>query len=556
MRNILIVSIFTLLPQILFSTQPGNIESYYQRLDQVIDSAEHFRSAKEVSISQLKSKIETTQELEQLQVLNSMLYTEYSKYDSDAAFELVISNIERCKENNDTENYALWTLRKAYIYSASGLLMESFDLLNKIRPIIASRRNLLEYYLQMKYLHSHMEQYALGDSRLATQYLQLKANYTDSISRVIRPIDNEYLLNKAWQHYHSDSMLYYRTQLEERLQNSRDETHEYAMDAYAVAHMYSSENNRDKFIEYLTISAIADVKSCNHDIASFQELAEILLEGEDINRAYNYLSYTLSKAMQYGDRVRVMAIASLMDATYGQLFAKNRMQSRNLKIFLALLIISLCAVVILFYNWVLKNRNLRSALSSLDKVNTSLDENIRELEVVNKELSTAYEDLRGLNEKLLESNYIKEKYIAGTFEVCSTHISKMETIFIKITNLVRKNKLDELKRYCDSSLLLNVEIKILYQAFDYTFLKMYPNFIEQFNAMLAEEKQIKPSADGSLNTELRILALNRLGISDNQKIASILHCSLQTVYNNYQKTKNRTELSSKQLHSIIMKIGS
>ncbi len=539
----------------LFSMYHNRLEPYYKRLDRVLDSVEYYNIAKETGISQLNSKIKATQDQEQLHVLNSMLYVEYSKYDRDAALDLVNSNLERCEMVGDSENYALWSLRKAYIYSASGLLVESLDKLKQIRPLIVTRENLLEYYRQMEYLHSHMEQYSLGDNNFASQYLQLKGSYTDSISRVVLPHDDGYLISKAWQHHNTDSMVYYRTQLEESIMGSKSETFEYAVQAYAVAHMYGVEENKEKFIEYMTLSAIADVKLCNHDIASFQELAEELIKDGDVNRTYGYLSYTFSQATRFGDRVRIMMISSLMDATYSELLAQNRAQSRNLTIFSLLLIISLCGVVILFYNWVLKNRKLRSTLSSLDKVNVSLDSHIAQLESVNAELSVAYGELRELNERLLESNYIKERYIAGTFEVCSTHITKMEQIFIKITNLVRKNKMDELKRYCDSSLLLNAEIKLLYQAFDYTFLKMYPRFIDEFNALLPQEKRVRQSADGSLSTELRILALNRLGIVDNQQIASILHCSLQTVYNNYQKAKNRTELTSKELHSTIMKIG-
>ncbi|MFI3279704.1 MAG: DUF6377 domain-containing protein [Rikenellaceae bacterium] len=555
MRNILTIIMLLMLPAALFSAEPKRLEELYNSLDAALDSAKYYRAAKEVSISQLKSRINSAQSDEQLQVLNLMLYTEFSKYDSNAAFDLVIDNVERCKKNGEQDNYIVWCLKKAYLYSASGLLKEASDLLSSLRPTISSHDNLLEYYQQMLYLHSHMEQYASGDNRLSPQYLQQKANFTDSVARVIRPSDRGFLSSKAWQHCENDSLAYYRPLLQKSVAQSKNETHDDAIDAYTLAHMYGLEENPDLFIENMILAAIADTRSCNHDIASFHELAVILLSSGDIKRAYSYLSYSLAMSMNYVDRVRMMAVASKMDSTYGLLLAQNRKQSRNLTIFSALLIITLCGLAILFYNWVLKNRKLRHTLKSLDAANSKLDENISQLESVNKELSRAYDEMSCLNKSLVESNYIKESYIGNTFEVCSTHIAKMETIFLKITNLVRNNKLEELKRYCDSSLLLNAEIKILYQAFDYTFLKMYPNFIEELNLLLLEDKQIKLRGENTLSTELRILALNRLGVVDNQKIASILHCSMQTLYNNSQKTKNRTNLSGKELHLELMKIG-
>ena len=42
-----------------------------------------------------------------------------------------------------------------------------------------------------------------------------------------------------------------------------------------------------------------------------------------------------------------------------------------------------------------------------------------------------------------------------------------------------------------------------------TFLQLFPNFVEEFNALLTEPMQPKPGE--LLNTELRIFALIRLG---------------------------------------------
>lgn len=556
MRSIYIILILTLIPRVLLAgVQDATIESRLRELDHIIDSAGLYQNAKLSRIEQLRYKIELNKDAQQQQVLNSMLYAEYAKYDSRAAFELVSKNLTKSELNGDNKSYALWCTRNAFLHTASGLLKESFDILVSTRPLIEDRTTLIEYYQQMEYLNSHMVQYSTGKDNLSNLYSQGKTNYIDSIAQTIKPQDRYYLVNKGWQHNNSDSTIYYRSLLEERYTASNRDSADDAMDAYTIAHLYNSEGDTDKFTEYLIKAAIADAKLCNHDIASFQELAQIMLEAGDIERSYSYLSYALEKAETFGDRVRVMEIASLMDTTYGELLAKNIAQSKRLSIFLTLLLILCSAVAVLLFYLNRKNNKLKLTLNDLDEANHNLDQHVIKLEQANKQLFAAYDDLKDLNESLIESNFIKESYIGNTFEVCSTHIGKMEKIFTKIANLVRNNKTEELKRYCDSSLLLNVELKVMYQAFDSTFLKMYPNFIERFNELLLPDKQIKLRADETLNTELRIFALNRLGISDNQKIASILHCSLQTIYNNYQKSKNRTELSSKELLNEIMKIN-
>ncbi len=555
MKILHFLTIFLLFPVSLCANDvTPSIGSMLEALDQVLDSAEYYKQAKEQRIKQIRSKIDQQPDSEQLHILNTMLFSEYAKYDSRAAFELAIKCAEVNREVGDMSRYAMWRINRAYLYTASGLLKESFDILDSTRLLIKSRSLLLEYYRQMEYLLSHSGQYSTGNERLSPQYYRLKEVYIDSIAQIIKPRDRNYLVNKGWQHQASDSTVYYRELLERRFLSSMQDTQDDAMDAYTIAHMYNSEEDNEHFMEYLIEAAKADIKSFNHDIASLQELAQLLLDEGDVERAYSYLSYSLEKAKSFGDRVRVMEIATLLDSIYGELLARNREQSRVLMIFLILVVLLFVIVVVLLINLRRKHERLRVTLSSLDEANVKLDLHITQLEQTHAELNRAYAEQQQLNASLLESNYIKESYIGSTFEVCSIHIGKMEKIFVKIASLARHDKFDELRRYCDSSLLVNAELKLLYQAFDYTFLKMYPNFVERFNELLSEDKRIKLRADESLNTELRIYALYRLGISDNQQIASILHCSLQTVYNNFQKTKNRTELTLKELLSGIMRI--
>ena len=65
--------------------------------------------------------------------------------------------------------------------------------------------------------------------------------------------------------------------------------------------------------------------------------------------------------------------------------------------------------------------------------------------------------------------------------------------------------------------------------------------MEEVNKLLMPEHRITPKEGGErLTTELRIFALIRLGITDNQKIASILRSSITTIYTYRSKFKNRS----------------
>ena len=74
--------------------------------------------------------------------------------------------------------------------------------------------------------------------------------------------------------------------------------------------------------------------------------------------------------------------------------------------------------------------------------------------------------------------------------------------------------------------------------FDNSFLNLFPNFIDDFNALLKPEAQIEPIDRNKMNTTIRIFALIRLGIDDSSKIAEFLHYSVNTIYNYRAQTKN------------------
>jgi hypothetical protein len=95
----------------------------------------------------------------------------------------------------------------------------------------------------------------------------------------------------------------------------------------------------------------------------------------------------------------------------------------------------------------------------------------------------------------------------------------------------------------------------LYATFDAIFLALYPTFIDDFNELLVPEKKVIPKNSERLNTELRIFALIRLGITDSVKIASFLRYSLGTIYNYRTKTRNKASVPREKFEELVMKVG-
>ena len=100
------------------------------------------------------------------------------------------------------------------------------------------------------------------------------------------------------------------------------------------------------------------------------------------------------------------------------------------------------------------------------------------------------------------------------------------------------------------------ELEGFYAQFDATFLDLFPDFITQLNDLLQKDRQIQVhSRNKILSTELRVLALIRLGVTDSVRIAHFLRRSVSTIYNYRVKMKNSAKIDSEDFEKELMKIG-
>ena len=76
------------------------------------------------------------------------------------------------------------------------------------------------------------------------------------------------------------------------------------------------------------------------------------------------------------------------------------------------------------------------------------------------------------------------------------------------------------------------------EDFDDAFLELFPDFVMQVQSLLLPEAELRIKPKERLNTDLRVMALIYLGITDSKQIAEILHYSLPTIYNSRTRMRN------------------
>ena len=238
-------------------------------------------------------------------------------------------------------------------------------------------------------------------------------------------------------------------------------------------------------VYYLARTALHDMERSVREYASLHKLARLLYEQGDIDRAYR----------EKVDHERAV-VAGLF-------------------IGISLLALLLVGAVVYLYRWMKKLAAMRC------------------------DLYRANRRLHAANLSLEQTGRIKEVYIARYLDRCVVYLDKLEQYRRSLEKLAMASKTDALFKAIRSDQFLRDERKAFYRDFDKSFLDLFPHFVERFNNLLQEDGRITPKAGELLNTELRIFALIRLGVTDTNSIAHFLGYSLATVYNYRSKMRNK-----------------
>lgn len=531
-------------------------------LDSLLEQQDLFVRVKEERIKQLKMQYSRIKDVKELYAMNRMVYLEYRVYDADSALHYINKNIQLAQQTNNRTWEVVSLLEQSFVLTSSGLLTEALKAVSDIQPEELPQNLRSEYFGRLCTLYSRLRDYSSENSQLSEHYNNLQKAFRDSVYLTATPDELRYWNCRAWLYLGTPEIEPVKQAFEENKQTLSNDSRKYSIATYNLSAIYRSENNESKYLENLILSAMADIRSVNGDIGSLQEIAEYLFKHGEIDRAYNYILYCSQKAMLFHNRVRIVKMSHLQNQIYKAYQEQSRTQQKRLQA-------SLIAVSFLFlvligaFLFIRKQmRRLKEANLKLDSTNQKLSVNMdalstahQRLEEVNMQLKDLNTQLQEVNDQLRESNYVKEEYIGYVFNICSTYISKLEEFRKNINRKLKVGQIEDVKAMTDSSATASNELKEFYQNFDTIFLHLYPDFVGDFNALLLPEERIELKEGELLNTELRIHALIRLGITDSVKIADFLHCSAQTVYNNRLRTRNKSIIPKEDFINAVKKLG-
>ena len=528
MIRFLLVSVLLLIATTCSASQQSN-QALYHTLDSLIANYNQLTAEKERRVTNIKDGVRGIKlSPEQQYDLNQRLYDEYVAYKFDSAFYYIEKNVNALSASADHDRFAASAVRMAHILAVTGLFDRARRLLDKVNPDSISDQQKIAYYTQQSELNLYRSEMA-EFTNYFYDYIK-RAQYYRQLVMQIAPKDSyDYVFNRATYICEAGDTEEAIRILEAYLNKTEQGTRIYSIITSTLAFFYQNKGVSEKQEYYLLLSAISDERSAIRENNSLRSLSELLMDRGNYDDAYRYLLQAISEAKFYGSRIRLMQVGRMAPQIL-QLYDAERTRTHQ-RTSLLLMVISFISIIlagIIVYTLILYRKKHAAGLKIIE---------------MNKMLASHSEEIESVNTQMKEANRIKEEYIGRFLELSSQLISDSEQRLKQLNRLARERKLEELYAELKTMEPVNKGIRKFHSHFDTAFLNIYPNFISEVNNLLNPECRFDVEQDGTpvkhLSTELRVLALIRLDITDNQEIADILRSSITTIYTYRSKIKAR-----------------
>ena len=463
---------------------------------------------------------------------------EYFAYSFDSTQFYLKQCLDLASQLRDTDRYNRAAIRLGHLYAKSGHYMEAYNrLTGQIDTSTLSDALRIEYVMALYDFSRDLS----GNSGMVERPPILERDVYRQRLYGLLPRDSE-----QWRVLRMDELA-----TEGRLEaadsvarlliaGTRQEEHSFAIYAYELSELAERMGKPEERMTWLVKSAESDIINSVKDYASLTVISQIL-PPDDVERSFRYLRIAQEDAIAYNAKLRPWQISQFFMGIEDAYSVRQLREHRISVVSSILLAVMTFLLLVLAWFLVGRSHKLSRMRQALEERNALLAEANGTLGVLNKELSHA--------------DRVKEKYIVDFLRRFSANVSYFQAEDNHARNLLKQGKAEQLLRELSLSTRAEKGLKEFYRIFDSTFLEaICPDFVDRFNELLREDTRFSPKP-GSLNTELRIFALIRLGVDDSREIAELLHYSPSTIYNYKVAVKNAALSDRENFEQRVKMIG-
>lgn len=501
------------------------IEDSLYGLDQTLRMRDTYDKAFRDKIASYMNVYDMSHDTRSRYLMNARLADEYSAHNLDSTIAYLDRNIKLSLDAGDESGVIETEMRLIEIYAKAGYHLEASSLMQKYGGVEIPK-GLRHQYLSARHtLVGELMAYS-SDHSMYKKYFAERNALRDSLMNYAEPGSFEwYDLNREAALSARDSASV-RDLARKMMALSADNLRNYATACY----FYSEgvpRSQPDSIIYWLCKSSESDIRSATRDYAALNLISTKVYNLGDVDRAFRYVAdYCMPDALRYNGKLRPWQISQFFPVIEHSYEARQQGQTRKMIMVIVFISILFVAVVLLLL-YIYRHHAV---------------------------LSRANAQLKLLNTRIQEADKVKEEYIASFLGIVSDNVDKKRKYRMHVLKYLKRGNDKYIVEEIESLPPIEDDIQQFYKMFDETFIRLYPNFIEKFNALLNKGEEIVPKDSDILTPDLRIFALIKLGVTDSGKIASLLHYSANTVYNYRAKIKKKSYLPKEKFEDAVREI--
>ena len=456
--------------------------------------------------------------------IGTHIFKEYQSFKYDSAFVYAQRLKQIAIKIKNPEKVEAAELNLASIHGSSGMFKETFEILDKIKPSLLDSTTKIDFYFIKARSYSDLADFNSGNY-YRPAYIARAIACVDTALQYC-PVDSyHYLSLRGFRALKKNDIRASQIIFSQILRLPDLTLHQVAINASTAAWVEELAGQSDQAFNLLIRAATADVKSATTETVALFRLSDLCYRRGDLKNAYRFINQAQEDAIFYNSRLRQIQVGSVFSLIEGQRISLIEKQRKTLTIY-SVLATALALFVVVFAVIIFKQ------LKKLQRADAIIS-------TINQELQLNNQYLVQLNHKLNEVNHIKDEYIGYYLTISSEYIDKIASIKHSVDKTLSNKQYNSAQRTVDK-INIKHERDELFKGFDTVFLKLFPNFITAFNALLKPEEQVVPAEHQLLTTELRIFALIRLGIDDSERISKILGYTISTIYTYKTRVRNKS----------------
>ena len=422
------------------------------------------------------------------------------------------------------DSYVLRNTDSAMVYLQAMFDVEWDSELIFMTKVCRAKSYALINHSRLETLMSEISNYQVSDSYLPLYYSLMIDIY--SCSPGLSSYASKYVdfLEEAIEcaSYPSDRLSYYKGLRALSYNNTGEaidyfnSTYEESEDIYLLgscaeilADIYRDLSNPLLEKKWLIRSSLHQLISLQGELSSLYRLSLILSDEGDYTRSARYMRSVIERASSSGYPEIVVGSATGSLAINATL---DKIDNARLTILFCALGGAIIVIMIILFMLVRDKKKSRLIIKTK-------------------------ESLIRTNEQLLDANKIKDGYLIRYMNLSVSYLGMIEENRRFLRRKMKEEGVDSLMTEIRRPSATINEYKEFYKTFDKIFLDIYPDFVTKVNELFLPEDTFKEN--GKLTTQLRMLALIRLGFTESGEIARFLNCSPETIYSHRSKLKSR-----------------